>query len=1279
MPGSFSRARDAPPAQAGPAETQWPEAVAFISEDCSLKSNGLSIFRVGNTRAYYQFDLPMPSKIGRQLYLIKPARPGVEPRLLLDLGKGRVGSPSASFDGKTIYVSMAREGEFFYHIYGIPTDGNKPTRITDGPFHDLEPAELPDGRIVFSSTRIGTFEEYHSSPSRALFVMNADGSGIHPITFTSIFDNEPKVMADGSIVFIRSDNFLERAKVETRLHAVRPDGTGGRSIASADRGANYGARLRKFGFGSPAPLPDGRLAFLSSRGNLLITPSAPREQAHRLPGNLQGLAPLPDGRLLCTVKCTLEAKPAVEFVLKLAEETTQLDRVVIENYGQAEAKGNYYAKDFSIAMSSTTRDSKAFKTVCKGTLKAELGPQTFKIQPVRAKYVKLLITSGYRQDYIELGELAIHDAKGRNVAAAANGGKVLSCTSAYKSRGVWAPEYLIDGKKNGRGGSWCSEDFRRRKAGSNYNTIAILDPDRANQLTTVFQSRAGAIHSAVYVGPAPKQKTAITDTLKTKRTRAGVATGYFLCQSARITRKTAADWRRIRAVRVLGGKVSTLRSSNFEAVHQGLEAVEFGTVPLSPDGSFFVEVPADTPIAFQMLDGEGRSQLNEMSWIFVRPGETRSCIGCHESRGVAPSSVGKGVQAARARPVKLVGRGKPYRFRGQNPWVNGLMDMQFERIREIASIGQRGFGKDPGATGAAEWKAVASWLTSKDAGLRISACQRLGGTHERRFSGSLVRLLKDPDREVRIAAALALSACGSRPSLPHLLAALDDPDPVTAQAAALALENLTAHAPKFNPFDATEQRRLQTDQWRAWFTSLSWESHEKALIAHLTGSNRVLRHKAIVALGHIGGDNAKKALRQFLIAESKNNPYGQRGPGEGITFSADSRLNPRATQEAARALGHLRDANAIGPLKEILGRNLSSRKSNLFLAESCLEALAVIGDRQLEDYMIRTFGQLEEFHAYYNWYGGGHPYNEVSTLHFRMLDVLDRIGSTKTAALGPAIVRSLPIDVDRQLLFELDDYELMASRAVTRSGCEDKVVQTCLALLGDDDAVADKTIASSVSTLYRAFAGRPQLANRAAQILSIMCTDRKYEPRIRAVFNRYRAQKRGGLFRTRTIRSPVPDRPWVLFYMARLLGKLADSASSGCLIAALEKDPNEAALGRPAPDTVWVGMLQETNTPCYRAAAAYALGRIGRRSAAGVLMKTLRNMDNALDVRHASAVALKRIADESDIQAIAKIAADYPEVSVRRVLLSIEQEHVRREGGQAASGNRTLRTIEGVK
>ena len=133
---SFSQVADTPRAQTLAVRTQWLQAVAFISRDCSLKSNSLSIFRIGNTRAYTQFDLPTPSKIGRRLYIIKPARPGVEPKLLLDMPKGCIGSPSASLDGKTIYASLAMESKSFYHIYIIPADGGKPKRLTNGPFHE---------------------------------------------------------------------------------------------------------------------------------------------------------------------------------------------------------------------------------------------------------------------------------------------------------------------------------------------------------------------------------------------------------------------------------------------------------------------------------------------------------------------------------------------------------------------------------------------------------------------------------------------------------------------------------------------------------------------------------------------------------------------------------------------------------------------------------------------------------------------------------------------------------------------------------------------------------------------------------------------------------------------------------------------------------------------------------------------------------------------------------------------------------------------------------------
>lgn len=61
-----------------------------------------------------------------------------------------------------------------------------------------------------------------------------------------------------------------------------------------------------------------------------------------------------------------------------------------------------------------------------------------------------------------------------------------------------------------------------------------------------------------------------------------------------------------------------------------------GTTPLHPDGSFYVEVPADVPFRFELLDADGRVLVHETEFNYVRPGETKGCIGCHEPRAGAP-------------------------------------------------------------------------------------------------------------------------------------------------------------------------------------------------------------------------------------------------------------------------------------------------------------------------------------------------------------------------------------------------------------------------------------------------------------------------------------------------------------------------------------------------------------------------------------------------------------------------------------------------------------------
>jgi hypothetical protein len=53
-----------------------------------------------------------------------------------------------------------------------------------------------------------------------------------------------------------------------------------------------------------------------------------------------------------------------------------------------------------------------------------------------------------------------------------------------------------------------------------------------------------------------------------------------------------------------------------------------------------------------------------------------------------------------------------------------------------------------------------------------------------------------------------------------------------------------------------------------------------------------------------------------------------------------------------------------------------------------------------------------------------------------------------------------------------------------------------------------------------------------------------------------------------------------------------------------------------------------------------------------VLTKVVSNLDNALDVRHSAARGLVLLCNKSDRAALEKLASDYPEVAIGRILSS---------------------------
>lgn len=63
-----------------------------------------------------------------------------------------------------------------------------------------------------------------------------------------------------------------------------------------------------------------------------------------------------------------------------------------------------------------------------------------------------------------------------------------------------------------------------------------------------------------------------------------------------------------------------------------------GEIDIEKDGSFNIEIPANTPIELQILDAEGMA-LRSCSWIWAKNHEPRGCVGCHEDGELTPENM----------------------------------------------------------------------------------------------------------------------------------------------------------------------------------------------------------------------------------------------------------------------------------------------------------------------------------------------------------------------------------------------------------------------------------------------------------------------------------------------------------------------------------------------------------------------------------------------------------------------------------------------------------------
>jgi hypothetical protein len=141
-----------------------------------------------------------------------------------------VNAPDVSYDGRTIVFAGLPNGSYdtnparnldAWRLYVINVDGSGLRQVTFSGqtpnlaqfgnaagglygYDDTDPAWLPDGRIVFSSTRWPSFGHYSGVRASQLFVVNADGSGMHRITSERNGADRPMVdPVTGKVVYAR--------------------------------------------------------------------------------------------------------------------------------------------------------------------------------------------------------------------------------------------------------------------------------------------------------------------------------------------------------------------------------------------------------------------------------------------------------------------------------------------------------------------------------------------------------------------------------------------------------------------------------------------------------------------------------------------------------------------------------------------------------------------------------------------------------------------------------------------------------------------------------------------------------------------------------------------------------------------------------------------------------------------------------------------------------------------------------------------------------------------
>ncbi len=147
-------------------------------------------------------------------------------KVLLEDPRGGIRDPHVHYDGKRILFSYRPGGTDAYHLYEIDVDGKNLRRLTDGPDNDIEPIYLPDGGIMFCSSRCHRFVPCWRTQVAVLYRCDSNGKNVRMISSNAEQENTPWMLPDGRVLFMRWEYVDRNQLLFHHLWTVNPDGTG---------------------------------------------------------------------------------------------------------------------------------------------------------------------------------------------------------------------------------------------------------------------------------------------------------------------------------------------------------------------------------------------------------------------------------------------------------------------------------------------------------------------------------------------------------------------------------------------------------------------------------------------------------------------------------------------------------------------------------------------------------------------------------------------------------------------------------------------------------------------------------------------------------------------------------------------------------------------------------------------------------------------------------------------------------------------------------------------